>query len=328
MRDEQVFTLSLNLSENLPDKENPVSSHPHIAILLASKNGARFLPDQLESFLWQNLPASSLIVSDDNSRDNTVDQIRTFATRSSLPTVLRRGPNKGAAQNFLGLIRACFDKVDYAAMSDQDDVWLPDKLERGVAALQSINGPAIYCSSTVVTDSKLCPRHVTPPKNQRIGFANALVECLAGGNTMILNRAALDLAASAFAPNIQTHDWFLYQLVTGAGGRVVFDPQPTVLYRQHRHNLVGALAGPRAYFRRLTGMFRGHMRMWNDTHIEALQANSHLLTPANRATLEAFQKARSAPRLKIVRELERYGIQRVGRSGQAALLAATLTGQF
>lgn len=325
---EPAFTLSLNLSESLAQKEVPLPDQPNITVLMTTLDGARYLPEQLESIRWQSHPIASLHVSDDGSSDDTVELIRSLSRHYGYPVTLQSGPRKGAAQNFLSLIRDCSHRTDYAALSDQDDVWLPDKLARAVGALNAINGPAIYCSRVVITDEDLVPLAYPERTDRQIGFAHALVECLAGGNTMVLNKTAIDLAAKVFAPNVLTHDWFLYQLVTGAGGTVIYDPTPTVLYRQHSDNLVGAFLGPRAILKRLPYLLQGRFRRWNDTHTEALQTNRHFLTPENQRLLDAFQSARSGSRLRTLTALNKHGIRRVGLRGNLALATAALAGQF
>ncbi len=325
---EPVFTLSLNLSENLAVKEVSLSDHPNIAVLMATLNGAQFLHDQLESIRWQSVPVGSLLVSDDGSTDETVKMVHDFCRSAKFPVTARNGPQNGAAQNFLNLIRACPKHADYAALSDQDDVWLPDKLKRGIQTLKAVNSPAIYCSRVVNTNADLVPLNYSRRTDQQVGFAHALVECVAGGNTMILNRATIDLAAKTHAPQALTHDWFLYQLVTGAGGTVIYDPTPTVLYRQHSDNLVGTSVGLMAQLKRLPYLTQGRFRQWNETHIEALQANRHLLTPENQRLLDAFQSARNTNSLKTLTTLRKHGIRRMGLTGNLALMSATLTGQF
>jgi hypothetical protein len=95
---------------------------------------------------------------------------------------------------------------------------------------------------------------------------------------------------------LQAHDWFSYQLVSGAGGHVHYDSQPFVRYRQHGNNQVGSNIGWRATLNRLKRMFFGrHYTEWNDKHVAALLARADALTPAHRAELEAFHQARHAP---------------------------------
>jgi len=108
------------------------------------------------------------------------------------------GPQRGYGVNFLTLLQNCPRDVPFAALSDQDDVWFEDKLARARTALETVpeNVPALYCARTMVTDAQLTPLGVSPPFGHMPAFENALVQSIGGGNTMVLNRSALDLGGS------------------------------------------------------------------------------------------------------------------------------------
>ena len=91
-----------------------------------------------------------------------------------------------------------------------------------------------------------------------------------------------------------SHDWWSYQLVSGVGGFVHYDPEPFVRYRQHGNNAVGSNLGWRARMLRLRRLLRGDFRGWNDLHVDALAARSAALTADSRAVLQAFARAREA----------------------------------
>lgn len=301
---------------------------PETAILLATRNGDRFLEEQLDSYLWQTLQPSVLCASDDGSTDKTRAIISDFAKSAPFPVLQSDGPQAGPAQNFLTLLRNCPPSVEFAALSDQDDLWLPDKLAQGVGALADISGPALVCGPSVITDTSLKPLRLFPRKDKQIGFAHALAEGLAGGNTMILNRAAIDLVAETANPSLTTHDWWLYQLLTGVGGTVIYDPKPTVLYRQHRNNCVGAPVwyGPR--LRRLRQIRRGGMTAWNTPQIDTLHTIRDRLTPENRKLLCQYRSVQKSQSVRAVWNLGKSGIRRTGLEGRLTLLGAGLSGQI
>ena len=158
------------------------------------------------------------------------------------------------------------------------------------------------------------------------GFRNALVQNIAAGNTIMLNRPALDLARRAARDTdvIAMHDWWVYQLMTGAGAQVIYDAQAVLLYRQHGGNLVGANRGTLATLRRLRHLFTGTFRTWNDINIAALEQVSDSLTPENRALLRHFAQGRTqglAGRFDMLRDTRVY---RQGALGQASLWLAVL----
>lgn len=302
----------------------------HVSILLAHYNGAALLSDQLESLASQTHRDWSLIISDDGSSDGWLSVARDFA--ASYPdrqTLLSNGPRRGFAQNFLSLVEFAGPTVPFAAYCDQDDVWLPDKLERAIKALRSIPSgqPALYCGRTMVCDRALRPIGPSPLFRRAPDFANALVQNIGGGNTMVLNRPALDLLQDTrhHAGAIVSHDWWTYQLIAGAGGKVIYDPEPTLLYRQHPGNMIGANASFPARLSRLRRMLTGEFRGWNDANCSALRRAAHWLTPEARVTLDCFQSSRNGKFGARLRALHDAGIYRQTTRGQIALwIAAAL----
>ena len=306
-----------------------------VCILLGLYNGAKDLPAQLQSFADQSHGLWDLIASDDGSTDEGPAILHAFAARRASAghrVDLVSGPRQGFAANFLSLIARAPATVEWMALSDQDDVWLPDRLQRGISTLSALprDRPALYCSATVITDERLenhraSARFVRPP-----GFRNALVQNIAAGNTILLNQAAARLARTEAARGSRppSHDWWLYQLITGCGGTVIRDPEPTVLYRQHGDNLVGANDGWRARARRISMLLDGQFADWNDANIAALRLSQAHLTPQNRALLESFAALRVQPRATRLRNLARLGLYRQGRLGQAALWLAAVMGKL
>ncbi|MCX7646275.1 MAG: glycosyltransferase [Rhodobacteraceae bacterium] len=302
-----------------------------VTILMGLFDGARFLRAQLDSIAAQEGVAWRLLASDDGSTDATRAILAGFAAdHPDRRIVLIEGPGRGPAPNFLRLIRAADPDSALAALSDQDDVWLPGKLARAAAALAGVPDdlPAIHCGRTILCDARLRPIGLSPLFRLPPSFRNALVQNIAGGNTMVLNRAALRLAqaAAAEAGEVVMHDWWLYQLVTGAGGLVLYDPEPMVLYRQHGANVIGANASTAARLRRARMVAGGLLRRWNETNVAALSASAHRLTPENRALLAAFAEAKRAPLRARLAGLARLGLYRQTRGGRLGYWAAAAAG--
>ncbi|WP_315900558.1 glycosyltransferase [Maritimibacter alkaliphilus] len=323
-----------------------------IAILMATYNGADCLRAQLDSFATQTVTPALILVSDDGSRDDSRAIVQAFAEDNpALQVELLEGPRKGAAQNFLHLLQSCPPWIDYAALSDQDDVWLDDKLERGLRALQGAEAaaqrsaapvpepiptpaapprPRLFCGRSWECDATLGNRRLSRGLRRPASFRHALVQNLAGGNTMMLDRAGLDLlqAASREVRKLVVHDWWIYQLITGVGGEILFDPVPLLLYRQHQGNLIGANRGLVAKRVRLRMLFNGRFRRWNTINIAALRGSAHRLTPENRQVLELFAEERNGPPLQRLSMLRRSGLHRQGLAGQMSLYLAALLRRF
>ncbi|MCX7888385.1 MAG: glycosyltransferase [Rhodobacteraceae bacterium] len=307
---------------------------PRVDILLAAHEGARFLPAQLDSILAQDHRAWSLTVSDDGSRDDTAALVEAFAHRAGAGRVrLVRGPGRGATANFLSLLAGWDGGADFVALADQDDVWFPAKLGAAIRALGPCGGLALYGARTVVTDALLRPYALSPCPHRPLGFRNALVQNVAGGNTMVLPAAAAGLAAAA-ARRLRTagvepaaHDWWLYQLVSGAGGAVLHDPVPRLLYRQHGANLVGANAGWRARMVRARGLVAGRFAAWNRQNRLALAALRDLLSAEARAALDGFCALADLSGWPALRALDRAGLYRQTHAGDLSLRLAAWLGR-
>ena len=314
-----------------PGTEPPAQETPlKLAVLLATYNGAKCLLEQLDSYRTQQRPPDLILVSDDNSVDATRQILSDFAAQ--YPQILLQviqGPGRGAAQNFLHLLRQTPNWVDVAALSDQDDVWLSDKLQTGLECLARNTAPdmpLLYCGRSWECDETLQNRTLSRGMPRPASFHHALVQNVAGGNTMILNRAALDLAraASHEARKVVVHDWWIYQIVSGAGGRVLFDDTPRLLYRQHTDNLIGANRGLSAKKKRLLFLVSGRFRRWNTQNIKALSASTHRLTPENRALLERFATDRNGGLWTRLRLIHKGGLYRMGLAGTLSLYLAAL----
>ncbi len=213
-----------------------------VSVLLSTYNGARYLPALLRSIVSQTYPGVILNIRDDGSTDGTCEILRGFAASRSNVRIIP-GTHLGPARSFFELLRDVDSECHFFAFCDQDDVWLPHKLEDAVLALQQncSQEPQIYCSGVEYVDSDL--RHIGYSKPlRRLGFANALVENVATGCTQVMNRQARDLVVENMPAQLLMHDWWCY-LVVSALGRVIHDPKPQVKYRQHAGNAMGAPKG-------------------------------------------------------------------------------------
>ena len=302
-----------------------------IAILLGSYNGELYLKEQLESFEKQSHAKWTLWASDDGSTDSTVEIIKDFAKKIGGNRVHQvKGPKKGFAANFLYLACNPEIKADAYAYSDQDDIWMTDKLERAAAffSLVPANIPALYCSRTLYVDKNDHPIELSQRYKRPAIFANALVQNIASGNTMVFNEAARALLLKIGADaTIDLHDWITYMLITGAGGQVLFDQNPSVRYRQHSKNLIGMNIGMSAKIRRIQMLFQGRFRRWNDLHVAILKKNKALLTPENLATFQEFSKARQLKGIERFCTFIRSGVYRQTLSNNIALYIAALVGK-
>lgn len=319
--------------------DSPGGDRARITILMGLYDGAAHLKEQLDSFVSQSVATWDLVISDDGSRDTGPLIVERFArdqqSRGRSVTLIA-GPGRGVAANFLTMLANLPAGTEWAAFSDQDDVWLPTRLEVGRRALSDIpeDRPALFGSATWIVAEDLSGRSRSPRFSRPPGFRNALVQSIAGGNTMLLNRAGIALARAAAAEALAadalpvTHDWWLYQIVSGAGGQVVRSEEPTLLYRQHGANLHGSNRGFRATWQRLKQVCNGELARWTARNCRALQASAHRLTPENRALHDQFSTLGTLHMVSRVRLFRRMRLYRQGRVGQAVLFLAAALGRL
>ncbi|MEM6609253.1 MAG: glycosyltransferase [Pseudomonadota bacterium] len=295
-----------------------------VDILLGTHNGARHLGGQLGSIAGQTMPDWTMLVSDDGSHDETVDIVTRFArARPAAALRLLKGPGKGPAANYLHMLRHADRRAFCLALADQDDLWFPIKLARAVSVLRRLprQEPVLYAAQTTLIDAAGRPLKARKPCVAIPAFSNALVQNITAGNTIVLNRAASELAARAMPnPLPPFHDWWLYALMTGAGATIVIDPMPVLAYRQHGNSTLGAHAGLGARITRAKLVANGTWRRWLADHHAALRSVTPYLTPESHAQLDSLTAG--TPRLA----LHRAGAYRQRRLGTAAIGLAALAG--
>jgi len=305
---------------------------PKVAILLCTYEGQQYLSQQLDSFTVQTHANWEVWASDDGSGDRTREILKGYEKMWPPGRLsVHAGPGKGVVANFLALTCNAVIQADYYAYADQDDIWEADKLRRALTWLESVppDTPALYCARTLLVDTENRAIGLSPLFSRPPCFTNALVQSLAGGNTMVFNQAARRLLQEAGDKlPIVMHDWWAYMVVTGCGGKVFYDTQPTLRYRQHDGNVVGMNAGWGARLKRMRKLWQGQHREWNDRNIAALRKMEERLTPENRAILNRFTEARKMSPLPRLLNFVGCGVHRQTRFGNLSLLAAAVFGKI
>lgn len=210
-----------------------------VQILLSTYNGEKYLREQLDSYLTQTCARQmQVLIRDDGSTDGTVEILREYAAAYGFEVVF--GENLGVNGSYQWLIAHSSPDCDYFAFSDQDDVWLPEKLALAVTALDGClpGNPALFASRTQVTDASLKPIGVSALPVRGISFYNAMVQNVLPGHTQVFNRALRDILCAHGCLEAHVVDWWLY-LTASAVGEIVFSETGQVLHRQHGNNSVG-----------------------------------------------------------------------------------------
>lgn len=272
-----------------------------INILLPTYNGIRYLPKLLDSLLAQTCPELITSIRDDGSTDETYTFLCAWASGRA-GVLLSRGERLGAAGGFLHLLQTSCPSCQYFAFCDQDDIWLPDKIERAIAALQACgpDEPAMYCSRIEYVDEQL--RHLGYSRiPKRVEFSNALVQNMAAGCTIVLNRRARDLICERLPRKVLWHDWWCY-LVVCAFGKVTYDEKPSIRYRLHANNHTGAqtsfLASVKSRIARFSAEQKGS-RCFSNQALEFHRCFGDRLSAPYKRTLERFLSVRGSLRDRI-----------------------------
>lgn len=256
------------------------------------------MAEQLNSLEYQTYTNWRLIVSDDGSTDSTLEILDSYQKRwGNEKLEIRKGPQKGFCKNFLSLACDSLIQSDYYSFCDQDDVWLKEKLEVAVKAAQLHENPSkpfVYCGRTQYVDALLVPFAMSPLFLKPKTFQNALVQSIAGGNTMLFNQPTKRVLELAGLVTVASHDWWVYQIVTGLDGDVVYDEIPQILYRQHEETIIGGNATLSAKIFRLKKLLFGQLTLWFDQSIIALELLHPKLTSENQGIFNAFKQFRKA----------------------------------
>lgn len=232
--------------------DNLTIDRPRIVVLLAAYEGVCSIGEQLQSILFQENVEVSVVISVDPSTDTTVAFLENFASHDSRIQILpERPPSGGAGQNFFRLLRDSeLSNVEYVALSDQDDIWYPDKLWRAIQVLGD-TGSDCYSSNVLAFwedgTEKLIDK--AQPKKEW----DFLFEAAGPGCTYVFKRSIVEglrkilILHKREIAKLGLHDWFIYAFARSRGYRWTIDPRPSMGYRQHALNQVGVNSGWSAY---------------------------------------------------------------------------------
>jgi len=250
-------------------------------VLLAAYNGARWIREQVDSILAQEIVDVMLVIRDDGSSDGTQGELGRFAGDSRVRTFSSPAASGSAAGNFLALIRENpAVEADFVAFSDQDDLWDRDKLLRACRnlATQSSSG---YSSATLAVWEH-GKRRVLKPSGAPTR-SDFLFEGAGQGCTFVLTAELYERARQFLTQHpeltqgLHYHDWAVYALARAWGLRWSFDPQPSMKYRQHAGNDTGARGTLGGIAKRLALIRRG----WYRTQLLVISGLCAAAAPAN-----------------------------------------------
>lgn len=234
---------------------------------MSTYNGEKYIREQLDSLLNQDLKPDKIIIRDDGSHDDTVNILEEYCSDHSFITYYC-GSNKGPGKSFWDLIKNC-EEADYYALCDQDDVWFKDKLSCAVKALESEDNsiPLLYCSRYTLTDEELNPIDSDVSSLYDFSdFQHSLIYHTAPGCTFVFNNEARKRVLE-YNPDEEyfvIHDAIIHKVVT-MFGKMILDKTSHIYYRQHGDNQIGMTANKLKEFtgriqRFLTGNIRNYRK--------------------------------------------------------------------
>ncbi|KJF90575.1 glycosyltransferase [Photobacterium leiognathi] len=219
-----------------------------ICILLAVYNGSDYLKEQIDSILNQENVEVDIYISLDLSSDTSLDIINDYVQVNNNIFLLDYGLSFGSAgQNFFRLLLDVdFSKYKYISFSDQDDIWLSNKLEHAIKILEKTNSDGYSSNVTAFWESgkqKLIKKDY-PQKEFDYIFESSGPGCTFLMTESLTNRIKLSLEEQkAHLDKIWLHDWYCYAFARSQGIKWFIDSEPLMLYRQHESNQVGANKG-------------------------------------------------------------------------------------
>ena len=217
---------------------------PKVTVIMSTYNGELFLREQLESIFDQVDVDVFCLVRDDGSKDNTVDILREFKKEHKENFEFYEGENIGVVKSFSELVtKALLKDGEWIAFCDQDDVWMKEKLSRAISVLENEKEkdiPLVYCSNLLVVNVNLDSIGMMWKSKPNYNKYTALVQNCSTGCTQVFNRIAANKYCECKKfQEIEMHDYWLF-LIGVYLGKVVYDDQAQIYYRQHEKNVVGA----------------------------------------------------------------------------------------
>lgn len=271
----------------------------NISVVIATHNGSAFIDAQIQSILSQTLAPAEIIVCDDASTDNTVEIVQKWEQLGKLK--LFQNPHKlGVLENFKKAV-AFADSHNYIALSDQDDIWLPNKLAlcwEKMQTFENLTLPSLVYSDLILVNQDL--QVINPSFQNELGidkfehcFDTALYGCLVLGCTTLMNPILRQYFENMPVSKHYYHDAWLSLLAFGWGNCTGIK-EPLVKYRQHQHNLTISQHRKKSRFLKLVThfkyLFKQSYYLTNELSLAKDFAAEHFdkLSPARQIALNSF----------------------------------------
>lgn len=219
-----------------------------VLVLMSTYNGEKYIKEQIDSILHQRYPVD-ILIRDDGSKDQTLPILYTYTQTYSNIRIIK-GKNIGVVDSFFELLKNA-KGYDYFSFSDQDDIWLEDKIECAVNQLNQMDAeiPCLYASCSLLVDNELKGNETTQINRRGLSFYNVIIQNIMPGHAQVFNQKLVDLInqTEVDTSKVVVHDFWL-SLVGITFGATHFDNTPHTYYRQHGNNEIGYGHGPFGWF--------------------------------------------------------------------------------
>ena len=304
-----------------------------ITVLAGTFNGEAYVAEQLDSLLNQTRMPDRIVIHDDKSCDGTLAILLEYERRHPdlIQVVANTANSGGSARNFMAMMTTVRD--DYVMLCDQDDVWLPDKIELSYAKIRQIESvvgverPCLVHTDLAVVDEELRPisasfRASTFADYNRTTLRDQIIQNTATGCTIMYNRALAQMITE-IPENMVMHDWWI-SLIAAAFGHIGHLDDQTILYRQHQSNQIGVtdMRTLRYKLGRLVnpGQVRADITKTYPQAREFLDVFADRLDPAQRQLLSDYCAIPAKGKLGRIAAVARLGVWKTGFSRNVAYL--------
>lgn len=219
--------------KTISDKEHNMDDKK-VAVLLSTYNGEKYLREQLDSIENQTYKNIQIVIRDDGSHDNTVEIINEYSKKYGNVKFIY-GKNKGFIKSFFKLLE--YSDADYFAYADQDDIWLPEKIELAVDKLNKFDNklPNMAFSNSDYYDENM-NLIGEGEKHKTYSYTNSLYECVTQGMTMVINDTTRRMILDNPPKKVLFHDWWTY-MICASMGNIGYSDETTVKYRRLGNNV-------------------------------------------------------------------------------------------
>lgn len=204
-----------------------------VAVVMSTYNGAKYIKEQIDSILNQTYKNIEIVIRDDGSSDNTVKIIESYQKKHTNIKLIT-GKNLGFIKSFFELLRLV--EADYYSYADQDDIWMPNKIELAVEGLSSLDEskPNLAFGNSDYYDENM-NLIGEGDKHRKYSFRMALFACVTQGMTMTINKTTRDYIVKNPPKTCFFHDWWTYLICVGMGN-IAYSDTTTVKYRRMKTN--------------------------------------------------------------------------------------------